>query len=56
MALGPRLLRRREAAAMAEEKFREPMPGSEEIRADVFPAAEEIPRRFFVFGGNMNRG
>jgi len=36
VALGPRLLRPGEAAAVAEQEFREPVPGAQEIRADVF--------------------
>ena len=32
------------------------MPGAQEIRADVFPTPEQIARRFFLRGGNVNRG
>ena len=53
--LRPRLLRGREAPAMAEEEFREPMPRAEQIGADIFAAAQQIAGGFFLLGGNVDR-
>ena len=54
-ALRPRLLRPGEAAAVPQEEFREPMPRAQEIRANIFATAEQIARRFFLLGRDMNR-
>jgi hypothetical protein len=43
--LGPGLLRRGEAAPVAEQEFREPMPSAQEIGADILPAPEQVTRR-----------
>ena len=55
MAFRPGLLGRREAAAVAQEKLREPMARAEEIGADIFATPEQIARGFFLLGRNMNR-
>jgi hypothetical protein len=44
MPFRPRLFRRREASAMAEQKRRQPMTGTQEIGANVFAAPEKIAR------------
>ena len=54
VALGPRLLGRGEAAAVAEQEFREAMSGAQEIGADVLPTAEQVAGRFFLLGRNVN--
>src|SRR5688572_21040323 len=41
---------------MTEEKLREPMSGAQQIRADIFPAAQEIAGGLFLFGRDVNRG
>ena len=56
MPLRPRTLRRGEAAAMPQQKFREAMAGPQQIRADVLAAPQEIADRFLLSGGHMDRG
>jgi hypothetical protein len=41
---------------MAQEEFREPVSGPEQIRADVFATPQEITRGLLLLGGNVNRG
>ena len=53
--LGPRLLRGREPPAMAERIWRAGA-GAQQVRANVFAAAQEIARRFFLLGRNVNGG
>ncbi len=55
VALRPRFLGAREATAVTEEEFREPVPGAEEIGPNVFATAEEIAGGFFLLGRNVNR-
>ena len=54
MAFRPRLLGRGEAAAVAEQEFREAVPRAEEIGADVFATPQQIAGGFFLLGGNVN--
>ena len=54
MAHGPRLLGRREAPAVAEEEFGEPMARAEQIGADVLATAQQVAGGFFLLGGNVN--
>src|SRR6266566_3584743 len=56
VAFGPRAFGRGKAATVAQEKVREAMSGAEEIRADVFAAAQEIAHGLFELGRNVNRG
>ena len=53
--LGPRLLRAGEAAAVPQQEFGQPMARAQEIRADVFATAQEIARRFFLLGRDVDR-
>ena len=39
----------------AQQKFREAMPRAQQIRADVFATAQQIARRFFLLGRNVDR-
>jgi hypothetical protein len=41
---------------MAQEKFREAVPGAEEIGANVFATAQQIAGGFFLLGRDVNRG
>ena len=43
-----------EAAAVAEEKFREAMPRAEEIGADVLTTAQQIAGRFLLLGRDVD--
>ena len=45
-----------EAPAVPQEKLREPMPRAQQIGADVLATAQEIARRFFLLGRNVNGG
>ena len=56
VALGPRLLRRGEAPAMAKEEFREAMPRAEQVGADVFATPQQVACRFFLLGRNVDGG
>ena len=56
MACGPRLLRPGEAPAVTQEKLRQPVPGAQQIRANVFATAQQIPRGLFLLAGNVNGG
>ena len=56
VALGPGLLGRREATPVAEEECREPMPGTQQIGADIFAAPQQIAGGFFLLGRNVNGG
>ena len=56
MTFGPGPRGRRESAPVAEEKFREAVPGAQEIGANVFATAQQIAGGFFLLGGNVNRG
>ena len=53
--LRPRLLRGREAAAVPEQEFRQPMTGPQQIRADVFATAQQVAGRFFLLGRDVDR-
>src|SRR5689334_11624877 len=55
VAFGPGLLGGGEPPAVAEEKFREPVPGAQEVSANIFPTAQKITRGLFLLGGNVNR-
>lgn len=52
MAGRPRLLRPGEATAVTQEKLGEPMPRAQQIRANVFATAQQIPRRLFLLARN----
>jgi hypothetical protein len=41
---------------MTEQKFGQPMPRAEQIRANVFPTPEQIPGGFFSFIRDVNGG
>lgn len=41
---------------MPQEKFRQAMPGSQEIRADILSTAQQIARRFFLIGRDTDGG
>jgi len=56
MTFRPGFLGRRETSAVTEQEFRETVPGTQQVGADVFATAEEITSRFFLLGGNVNRG
>src|SRR5688572_4478995 len=56
MACGPRLLRPGKATAVTQEKLREPVPRAQQIRANIFATAQQIPRRLFLLAGNVNGG
>ena len=56
IAFGPRRFRPGEATAMPQEKLREPVPRAQEIGADIFATAQQIPRRLFLFARNVNGG
>ena len=53
---GPRLLGRGVAAAVAQQEFRKAMPRPQQIGANVFPAAQQIPRRFLLARRDVDRG
>ena len=53
---GPGLLRRGEAATVAEQEFRETLAGAQQIDADVFVAPQEITGRLLLLGGNVMAG
>jgi hypothetical protein len=55
VARRPRLLRAGEAAAVAEQEFREPMARAEQIRADVLAAPKEVSGGFLLLGRDVNR-
>jgi hypothetical protein len=54
VAVGPRPLGEGEAAAVTEQEFRQAMSGTQEIDANVFTAAQQVARGFFLLGGNVN--
>ena len=54
VALRPRFLGAREAAAVPEENLRQPMTGAEEVPFDVLATAQQIAGRFFLLGRNVN--
>jgi len=56
VALGPGLLGRGEATPVAEEEFREAMPGTQHVGADIFAAPQQIAGGFFLLGRNVNGG
>src|SRR5688572_9527775 len=56
MTFRPRAFGGGEASSVAEEKVRQPMPGAEEIGADILAAAQQIARGFFLIARNVNRG
>jgi hypothetical protein len=41
---------------MAQQKLRQPMAGAQQIGAHVFATPQQIPRRLFLVGRNMDRG
>ena len=51
---GPCLFGAGEATAVPQEKLRQPMPRPKQIGANVLAAAQEVPHRFFLVGGNMD--
>jgi hypothetical protein len=55
MPFGPGLFRGGEAATMAQEEFRESMPRTQEVGADVLATPQQIARGFFLFGRDVNR-
>jgi hypothetical protein len=40
---------------MAQQEFRQPMAGPQQIGANIFAAAEQIARSLFLFGRHVNR-
>src|SRR3989442_1435295 len=56
VAFGPRFFGGGKATTVAEQEFRQTMPRTEQIGANVFATSQEISRGFFLFGGNVNGG
>jgi hypothetical protein len=56
MALRPGLLGAGEVAAVAQEKFRDAVTGTEQIGADILTTPEQIALGFFLLGRNVDRG
>jgi hypothetical protein len=51
VALGPRVFRARESTAMPQEELRQAMARAQQVRANIFTAAEYIAGRFFLLVG-----
>ena len=52
--LRPGLLGAGEAAAVAQEEFRETVTGAKQIGPDIFATPQQITRGFFLLGRNVN--
>jgi hypothetical protein len=49
-------LRLRPPAAVPQQEFREAVPGAQQIGPNVLAAPQQVARRLFVFGGDMDGG
>ena len=55
MPRGPGGFRGHEATAVAQQKLGQPVSRAQQVGPNIFATAEQITRRFFVLGRNVNR-
>src|SRR5262245_57475559 len=55
MGSRPRRLSARKAAAVTQEKLRQPMTRPQQIRLNVLATTQQIPRGFFLVRRNVDR-